>query len=275
MTEESLPADDLSEESDLDEVEESQESEQPEQAAESAPAQDEDDESSVSLDEKQQKFVNDLIAKKTWERREAERQYQAQLEERDQRIQQLQQYVPQETRPEVPPLPDPYDDDYEEKVRARDEAIERRVAFDERKRLEHERAQQAQLQEQQQTLQQLHEVASTFQGRANEVGIDESALTEAATKVGQYQLGPHLTLHMMQDEQGPQVVKYLADNPVDAEQVARLAHQNVLQAAIYIETNVKPKATRRKFTSAPEPSEPLNGGGVRNSDPLLKGATFE
>jgi hypothetical protein len=82
----------------------------------------------VFSDEQQAKF-NSEIGKKVGKQREAERERD---EERARAVAAEQELAtlkaPQ--RPEIPPTPDPYDDDYEGKMKARDDALVQTAQYD-------------------------------------------------------------------------------------------------------------------------------------------------
>ena len=82
-----------------------------------------------------------------------------------------------------------------------------------------------------------------------------------------------VTLHILNDDKGPMITKYLAQNPLALDE---LHGMSPMQAAIHIENVVKPSAVSSKnTTNAPPPSTNLDGGGSPPSERGPKGAKFE
>ena len=98
----------------------------------------------VEFNQEQQEVFNKAIAKKTFELRETERRLEAERQERERYALELEKYRAPVL--EIPPRPDPYEEDFEQKMRARDQAIALKAAYDSQN-LQRQQAQQAQEQE--------------------------------------------------------------------------------------------------------------------------------
>lgn len=210
-----------------------------------------------------------IIAEKAYEARQAKRE----KEELRRRLEELERNKPQEQRPNIPQMPDPFDDDYESKVQARDKAILAQAEYDARQRLiEQQQREQAQ-REQEAKTKSLVDKAQKYTERAKSLGIESSDLQQAGQRLAGH-LSDDLTMFILEDDKGPLMTKFLASNPLELDKISSL---DPMRAAIYLETQIKPKAEQlsvKKVTQAPEPVETLSGGGSpKRYGP--EGATFE
>ena len=185
----------------------------------------------------------------------------------------LQAKLPQEQRPSVPDMPDPYDADFGPKMAARDTALRDTAAYDARQTLA---AEQQQTEEQQaQATQQAALITrvTTYTERAQKHGINAEQLQVAGQTVAQYGISDELTNFILDDEQGPQITAYLSKNPGELDELSRLTP---VQAAVRIATVVKPKASQHSgLSGAPEPVTGLSGGGAPPAQRGPAGATYE
>lgn len=238
--------------------------------SESAPDSGESHEQKITFTEEQQKVVNDLAAKKTFKIREAEREAEALR----QQLAEAQAKVPQETRPEVPELPDPYDDNYQEVLAKREEAIRAAAKFDAAETVRQEQQQAQVLQQQQEQQQVLVKTVTDYAKRAETLGVNAQELQVAGNTVQQYGIDDQVVMHILNDEQGPLITKYLSQNPQALETIR---NADPMSAAVYISTEVKTKAAALgvKPPTAPDPVETLTGAGVAPGERGPKGATFE
>lgn len=224
-----------------------------------APPEAQKEEEKVTFSPEQQEIMNREIGKKTAKLREVERQ----AEEERQRIEQLQQKVAEyeaPVRPDIPPPPDPYDDDYEASQKARDAAIAQAAAFDARMEAVQAQNQKAMQDYQEAQSKKIIESVQTYAGRADKLGIKPDELQIAGNKVAAFGIQDDLAQHILNDEMGPNITMYLSDNVQELEAINGMTP---LQAAAYIETNVKPKATREPVAPPPEPPELVAGKGFQ------------
>lgn len=247
------------------ETEEEGEQESLEEGAESAPAEGE----KVVFNEKQQEVFDKTIGEKVRKQREAERRAQ-QLEEQ---LEALRKQLPQEQKPVIPPMPDPYDDDYHQKVKERDEAIQKAVAWDVRSRIVEEQKRQTELAKQQEEYRREAESVESYAKKAKAFGITTEELQAAGSAVGSYGLSKEMAMHIISEEKGPLITAYLARRPLEVEKINSMSPY---KAAVYISTVVAQKAGNgRKSSTAPEPPETLGSGGAPKAERGPKGATFE
>ncbi len=206
----------------------------------------------------QQQFINEkIVGPKVAKQREAERA----AEELRAENERLKQQLPMETRPEVPDMPDQYADDYEKQVQARDQAIQDQIRYDERQRAQAERDQAMLLDQYQKDIDAQNARIAEYANRSKDLGVEPEQLQAAGKIVGASGIGAELTNHIIADKHGPAITKYLADNPVELNEIVGMTP---MQAAIHIETNIKPGITKKLSSTEapPPPTETLKGGAV-------------
>ena len=114
-----------------------------------------------------------------------------------------------------------------------------------------------------------------FDARMVNLGLNPLEVSQAANTVADYGASDTLQDILLEDEDGPLFVAYLAKNPVELE---ALNGMSALQMVKALDGEIRQKASllKPKTSDAPDPPETLTGGGVREmEDPLLKGAVFE
>lgn len=206
----------------------------------------------------QQEFINKInseTAGRYLKRLEAAEKANQELQQR------VQQFQPQEPtdpgKPVIPPLPDPYDDDYGAAMEKYTDAVRKAAAYDVRKEAEQAYAQQQQAQRQQAVVQELTTEITSYTNRAKKAGISETELKMAGSLVTP-ELSPALIGHILTDDKGPQMTKYLAANPSELD---KLKGMTPTRAAVYLETTVKPKAVAKPVPTTPKPTDSVDGTG--------------
>jgi len=226
-------------------------------------------EKKVQFTPEQQAVFDKVIGEKTFKAREAERK--AELAE--QKLRELEAQLPKENRPQIPPLPDPYDADYDQKIAARDKAISAAAAFDAKQEVARGHQEQAQRQRFEAKQADLYKTAVAYKERSDKLGIPAADLQSAATSLSNFGISEDLTQFLLKDDQGPLMTMYLARNPVVLE---RLATFGPIEMGHYIASDIKPKlAAVKSRTQAPAPADVLDGGGSPPKARGPKGATFE
>ncbi len=176
----------------------------------------------------------------------------------------------------IPDLPDPFDDDYEVKVKARDEALIAQTNYNTQNQNYLQQQQFQQQQEAQAKQVKVQESMASYSQKATELGIKQDELQAAANTVANYGLSDDLVMHILADSEGPLITKHLAANAQDGYQLASMSPYAVGQFLDGIKA--KAGALKPKKTNAPSPATNLQGNGV---DPEsgkyknLKGAKFE
>lgn len=237
--------------------------------AEPPPAREDDPDPKSQPDESLQK----KIAEQAYKRRVAERE----AEGLRKRLETLEQQANQKARPEVPNMPDPFsldDAKFKEFQAQRDEAIRQAAAFDAQQAAIKQQRESLDAERQQRQQEDLYKAAETYTARAAQLGLKPDELQSAGKRVADYGIDPGLGELILQDDQGPLITQYLANNLMDLEHINALSP---MQAAVYIATKIKPKAASLKprVSNAPDPSDP-----PRNSATALKslgpeGVTYE
>lgn len=222
----------------------------------------------------EQSRATEVINKKHRQMREAEERAQRAEEQ----LSRLQQNASYSQAPNVPDLPDPYEVDeaaYTAALKQRDDAIKMRAQWDANQQQLNYQKQQQQIQQQQQQQRDLAQKAEGYQKRAKDYGIKPEALQQSAQVLVSYGLNDAIANEILVDDKGPLITRHLASNPMELSEVVGM---NPIQAALYIERNIKPKLadTAPKRTSAPKPKGQVKGQTYKKGDhPALQGATFE
>lgn len=258
-------------------------SEQPEISPESTPDGDgaseseaagENQQGKITFSDEQQQVFNDAIGKKVAKQREAEQK----VEQLQQELADLQSKLPQETRPDVPAMPDRYDfdndQDFSEAVAKRDEALRAQERYDATQKAAQEAEQAQERQRLHDEQQKIMDRVDSYSQRAVELGITEDELAAAGGKVANYGISADLANFILGHADGPLITAALAANPVEMDNLRSMDYGN---AAVHIVTNIVPTldAFKPKPSSAPEPTPVLSGGGVPPKEIGPKGATYD
>lgn len=256
QSEEAIDNDEYIEEVDQNEVEEAESAEVEEDSQPADLATDSDAEHEQKTESQiNQDKIQEVINKKHWEAKENERKYLAVQKE-------LEQYKAQQQQaaPEIPPIPDPFEDDYEQKLRQRDEAMRTRISWETEQNYITQQQQRMQEQEQQTKAKDLYEKQMTYTKRAKDLGISGEDLQKAGETIAHYGLNDGLVMEILSDNDGALITKHLAANPMEIE---ALNGMSPYAAARYIET-MRPKlaALKPKKTNANTPATRLDGKGT-------------
>jgi len=194
--------------------------------------------------------------------------------ELEEQLRQVQSQLPQQNdRPEIPPAPDPFDDDYESKIAERDKAIRKAAEWEAREQARQYAEQMQQQQAIQERATQLRSTLQTYTQRATELGIKPEELQVAGNTVATMGIHDDVATFILGDEKGPLITTYLARHP---QEVEAMYGMTPTQAGAYLATKVRPKAeSAHGITQAPPPPESLDGGGAPPQQRGPKGATFE
>ena len=177
---------------------------------------------------------------------------------------------------DIPPMPDAFDDNVDEKMRVRDEAIAAQATFNAN---QNAYVQQQEANQQQAALAKqakIQESMQSYSAKATELGIKQEELQAAGNAVANYGLSDDLVIHIINQPDGPLITKHLAANPQDGYQLAQMSP---FEVGSFLDTiKAKASALKPKTSSTPNPATNLTGNGV---DPEagqyknIKGATFE
>lgn len=238
-----------------------------ESGAELATAQEEEPE---KIDDGAQKAINKQHAKY----REEERKRIKIENEANELKEKLKAFEEKQEGIVIPPAPDPYDDDYEEKIAARDAVIMQKANQDAQQRvaLDQQNAQQEAMHKAEQ--ERIDSITSSYVDKIKASGLNIDEVTKAGQTVVEYGIDGQLAEFLMQQEDAPFITSYLAKNPVVLDD---LRNMSTIEAGLKLTTDIRQAASTLKpqASNAPDPVELLSGNGaIEQGDPLIKGATF-
>lgn len=181
------------------------------------------------------------------------------------------------SRPEIPPAPDPMDEDYEKRLKERDDAI---IAANEYDRTQKDREAailKAKQDEQKKAQETVQTMLDAHNQRTKDAGIALKDQLNNENVVGAYVQDPGVRNYLLSNDQSPLLIAYLAENPMELEKVSKLDTAN---AAVFLATDVLPKVgkVKPKQPGAPDPLETIDGKAKDVQDEAYKGiegATFE
>ena len=244
--------------------------------ADLATASESEHEEKPQVDEEaaKQEAIQKTINKKHFETQQAKRD----LEAANSRIAEFESRQREEIAAKVgtiPDMPDAFDDDFDEKVKQRDEALIAQANFNYQNQ-NYQAQQQIQQQEVQRAKQvKVQESMTNYSQKATELGIKQEELQAAGNTVAQYGLSDDLVMHILADSDGPLITKHLAANPQEGFQLAQMSP---FMVGNFLE-NIRQKAStlKPKTSNAPKPGDDLRGRGAKPNDGFLylDGATFE
>lgn len=227
----------------------------------------------VEFNEQQQEVFNDVVGKKVAAQREAERKADEAIRRAEQAEAKLREIEAPE-RPVVPPLPDPYDDDYEQKVAQRDAAIAAQVKWDDEQELQQRQSVQAREDAMRKQVEANNAIATAFVEKGDRSGFTETQLDTAVGRILDHGVMGPKARHLMTHESGPEMTMFLAKNPMEADKVGQMSE---MEAAVYLETQILPKVrkSRKPVDVPPEVVDtPGAGAGIPDDDYGAKGWTI-
>jgi hypothetical protein len=221
---------------------------------------------------------NDAFNKQYGEKKQLERDL-ALAKEQNSKFEQAERERQAAQVGDIPAMPDAFDDDFDAKVKVRDDALVAQANYN--------ATNQAYLNQQQQTQQQAalakqqagQKVLQEHNSRVKELGIKPEAMMAAENTVMNYGMSNELLTHIAGMTDSPLVINHLAANPVEGYELANMAISNPYGVSAYLSGIAeKASALKPKTSSTPAPATNLEGNGV---DPeagkyqYIVGATFE
>jgi hypothetical protein len=210
----------------------------------------------VQFTPEQQAVFNHEIGVRVAKLRELER-------ERDELKSKVEASAPKQLQKvEVPAVPDQLmlsPEEYQKKMSEWESAMRKSVEVEQenKKILAQQQAQQQELLKKQQ--EEFETKRTTYMSRAKALGVAETELQSSAQTLAQYGLNGELAALIFEDEDGPLLTKYLAQNPLEVEALSSLP---AMKAAVRLATIVKANASalKPKPSSAPDPLDLPKGG---------------
>ena len=238
---------------------------QEESIADSAPA--ETEAKAEVKDESEE--LRKTIAEKAYKEREARRR----ADDLEKRLKELEAKQNPEFDGAVPPMPSPFDDDFDSKVKAREEALQLKAHADAIAMQQREAEAEAQRKREREEFEQQQKLQADFKKNASDLGVDQQSLADAAQAVINYGVTPDIENAILSDANGPLMLQYLAANPLE---LSDLIEANPLRAGMLLaEVKSKSLSLKPKPSSAPPPPQALDGRGAPQRERGPKGATFE
>ncbi len=232
----------------------------------------ENQEPKITFTDEQQKVFDDAIGKKTFKQRQQQREFQESDVKKDARIAELEGQIPKDMRPVVPPVPDSYDEDFSEKLQARDEAIRATAAYDAREELTLKQQQQAAVQAQNDEIATANKEIATYTQNATNLGIKPEELQKSGDMLGQMGITQDLARQLLSEETGPLMTNYLAANPDVFDQLNRADQWSA--GVILNDVRLKAAELKPQTTTAPAPADTLHGGGSTSKERGPKNAKY-
>lgn len=215
--------------------------------------------------------IEERIGELTRKRHEAERR----AEQRERELAELQAKILESQEPVIPELPDRDEvgeDEFREAVRRRDKAIQEKVAWTQQKTQFEQQRKQGDEAKQLETQTKLLTAAEEYTKRATALKIKPDELAKCAQVMKQVGISDDISMHILEDDLGPAITKYLGNNIAD---LLEVANSNPIRAALYIEQKIKPKLkpASRKSNAPPPPGRKKGGvpDAKRDKYPLSSG----
>ena len=233
-------------------------------------------EKTEQTEDSKQEAINKAINKKHFEKMEAIRRAEA-AEAKLAEIEKARLDNERQALERIPELPDPYDDDYQQKLSERDQAITRKAQFEAQQNAYNYAEQQKQQAAQLVRQQELQTKAQAFIDKAKSYGMTEEEVADSARRLNEMGLSNELREDLLGDVDAPLIYKHLANNPLELEQ---LRFMTPYQQARHIDKVVRDKALllKPKTSKAPAPATDINGGSAdinAGKYAHIKGAKFE
>ena len=200
--------------------------------------------------------ANDAFNKQYGEKKQLERDNAAQAAEL-QKFQQAERERQAATVGDIPAMPDAFDDDFDVKVKQRDDAIIANANYQAQNNAYLQQEQNNQQQAAQAQTVKVQESMVSYNKKAVELGIKQEELQAAGNAVASYGLSDDLVMHILADSDGPLITKHLAANPQDGYELASMSPFAVGQFLDGIKT--KASALKPKTSNAPAPVDNLQG----------------
>lgn len=172
----------------------------------------------------------------------------------------------------VPDMPDPFDDDYQAKLKARDAILQANA----RKMYEADMAKRAEEEKQREYVaarhRELNEATIKYQDAAKQGGIDQANLSLYEMVFAAANPSPDLADFILKHKSGPFIIEHLGKN---LEELDKIVGMSPTHAAAYIAESVAPKLGAKVKTKYATTGDLQGSGSPRNEDPILKGVKFE
>jgi hypothetical protein len=224
--------------------------------------------------QEQQVDETEILRKKVAEESYKRREQRRRAEEAESRLKELEEKATPKFDGSIPEAPDPFDDDFESKMRAREDAIARKAQADAFATQQREQQAEQQRKREREEFQKAEEIKHNFWKNADSLGVSEESLRTSAGAIVKQGVTPEVEDFIMQDKEGPLMVQYLAANPLELEVI--LEETNPMKVgAMLSELKNKSSSLKPKTSNAPNPPDIVDGETPSCNQRGPKGATFE
>jgi hypothetical protein len=207
----------------------------------------------------------DKLTYKRYEEKEKRIEAEKKLAEKEAELKKLKK---QSEEIEIPPVPDPLEPGYEEKLQRREEALTKRAQLEAQRQLaESQRAEQQQ--------KRINDNVERMYKSAAKLGFSPEEFKKAENNVSMFIKTPEVAGYILDNENSSLIVQYLSGN---IEVLEELGNMDPLKAAVFITNDIIPKAKKLKpvTTKTPEPLDvPKGKGGGEGESPYLRDVEFE
>lgn len=175
----------------------------------------------------------------------------------------------------IPPVPDKYSDSFDADMETRDTAIAAKSAQDaevEQKAAQKRKTEEARVASENNAV---TERVATFDSNMVALGLNPVETKADADTVIGFGVSNNFQDILLEDPDGPLLVKYLAANPIEVE---KMNGMSALSLVNHINSDVRAKASLLKpqTSSAPNPPIVLDGGGAPSTvESWERGAKYE
>ncbi len=174
---------------------------------------------------------------------------------------------------EIPPMPDAFEDDYDEKVKQRDQALIAQANFNTQNQLFQKQQQFNQQQAAIAQQQEQEKLGQSFLSNAKKAGATDEEFNSIVNTLNTGGMTADLGVAIMSDPDGFFIAKHLAANPMEAHEINTM--NPILAGAKFAEIKAKAIALKPKTSNTPKPGDNLQGkGGEPSKHPALEGVTY-
>lgn len=176
---------------------------------------------------------------------------------------------------DIPPMPDSFDEDFDVKVKQRDDALIAQANFNAQNNAYMQQEQFNQQQAAQAAQQKQAELASSFTANAKKMGATDEEFNSVVNTLNNGGMTGDIGAAIMSEPDGYFIAKHLAANPIEAHELNTM--NPILAGAKFAELKQKASALKPKTSNAPTPATNLDGNGVdleAGKYPHLKGVKF-
>tara|TARA_R110000787_G_scaffold285582_1_gene401702 strand:- start:689 stop:1537 length:849 start_codon:yes stop_codon:yes gene_type:complete len=176
----------------------------------------------------------------------------------------------------VPPLPDSWDEDYDQKMRDRDAAMVRKANEDYQKQRDKEQQRTDQQRVERESYENQQAQQTKFVDAGKKLGVDAAALSKAEDSLVKAGVGGYLASEILDDADGPLIALYLEANELEMYDLIDISKANPIKAGAFL-SSIKAKAAslRKKSSNAPPPADRLDGKAAAKKDRGPSGATYD